>query len=190
MDPDLKLALNRFIAELKKDIWFFGACGIVVGLFMVWQARLKELGVLQNPKWATDLFSDFMSFNAFSLIFFGYLLLGCVATIFSDLGRQKPCLEAAVSHMEVRLAQIASAIVSFLTGLLALVTLYSILNLDSGGVTLLALALVFSFLIVAGFTVAFLVGRRTKPFDKWWVALLCSISISVTLGWLLLQGGK
>lgn len=190
MDPDLKLALDRFTAELKKDIWFFGACGVVVGLFMVWQDRLKELGIVQNPKWANDLFSDFMSLNAFGLIFFGYLLLGCVATVFADLGHPKPRLEAAVIHMEARLAQIASAIVSFLVGLLALVTLYSVLNLDSGGIKLFGLAIVFAFLIVGGFAIALLVGRRTKPFNTWWMALFSSFAIAAILGWLLLQGGK
>ncbi len=190
MDPDLKLALDRFTAELKKDIWFFGACGVVVGLFMVWQARLKELGLVENPKWASDLFTDFMSFNAFGLIFFGYLLLGCVATVFAGLGHPKPRLEAAVTHMEARLAQIASAIVSFLAGLLALVTVYSVLNLDSGGLKLFLLAFLFALLIVGGFVIALLVGRRTKPFDKWWVALLSSLAVAGTLGWLLIQGGK
>jgi len=188
MDPYLKLALDRFTVEFKKDILFFGACGVVVGLFMVWQARLKELGLVKDPKWATDLFTDFMSFNAFGLIFFGYLLLGCFASVFAGLGHPKPRLEAAVNHMETRLAQIASTIVSFLAGLLALVSLYSVLNLDSGGLKLLGLAVFFAFLIVGSFAMAMMVGRRTKPFDKWWVALLSSLTVAGTLAWLLIQG--
>ena len=186
----MKLALNRFVTEIKKDILFFGLCGSVVAIFLVWQIRLKELGIADNPKWALDLFTDFMSFNAFGLIFFGYLLLGCIATVFADLVHPMQVLERAVSHMESRLAQIASAIVSFMAGLLALVLFYSFLNLDSGGVKLAFLTILFSFFIFGGFVVALLIGRRTKPFDKWWVALLSFLVLSGALGWLLVQGGK
>lgn len=190
MDPELKLGIDRFIEELKKDIWFFGACGAVVALFMVWQARLKELGLVENPKWANELFSDFISFNAFGLIFFGYLLIASVATVFADLGHPKQKLELLVSHMEVRLAQIASSIVAFMAGLLALVLLYSVLNLDSGGLKLAALAIGFSFFVAATFVMALLVGRRTKPFGKWWVALVSTLALAGALVWLLIQSGK
>ena len=190
MDPDLKLAVDRFIAEARKDLWFFGSCGAVVGLFTVWQSRLKELGLAQDPKWASDLFSDFMSFNAFGLIFFGYLLVACVSTVFAGLGRSNPKLELAVSHMEARLAQIASAIVCFMAGLLALVVLYSLLNLDSGGAKLAVLTVLFAIFIVGSFAMALVVGRRTKPFDKWWVALISIFLLAGGLGWLLVQGGK
>lgn len=190
MDPDIKLALDRFITEVRKDLWFFGGCGAVVGLFTVWQSRLKELGIAQNPRWASDLFSDFMSFNAFGLVFFGYLLIACISTVFASLGHARPKLELAVSHMESRLAQIASAIVCFMAGLLALVVVYSILNLDSGGAKLAALTVLFAIFIVGSFVMALAVGRRTKPFDTWWVALVSIFLLAGILGWLLVQGGK
>lgn len=190
MDPEMKIAIERFAGELKKDIWFFGACGAVVALFMVWQARLKELGLVESPKWANELFSDFMSLNAFGLIFFGYLLIASIATVFADLGHPKRKLEQIVSHMESRLAQIASSIVAFMAGLLSLVLIYSVLNLDSGGLKLAGLTIGFSFFIAASFVMAWLVGRRTKPFDKWWVALVSTLILAGVLVWLLIQSGK
>ena len=54
MDQELKFALDKFLTELKKDIFFFGGCGIAVVLFMIWQARLKELGLASNPNWANE----------------------------------------------------------------------------------------------------------------------------------------
>lgn len=190
MDQDLKTAVDRFTVELRKDIWFFGGCGVVVALFMVWQARLKELGIANDSKWATDLFSDFVSFNAFGLIFFGYLFLGCIANVFFDFGRPLAKLEAAVNHMESRLTQIASSIVSFMAGLLLLVVIYSILNLDSGGFLLIAMSGLFSGFVFVTFVIALAVGRRTKPFEKWWVSALMFLCTTGTLGWLLIHGGK
>ncbi len=157
---------------------------------MVWQTRLKEIGLSENPKWANELFSDFFSFNAFGLIFFMYLLFASFATVLADLGHPKQKLEQIVSHMESRLAQIASSIVAFMVGLLALVLIYSVLNLDSGGLKLAGLTIVFSFFIAASFVMALLVGRRTKPFNKWWVALLSTFILTCVLWWLLTQSGK
>ena len=187
MDADLKAALHRFLDELKNDIWFFGGCGFFVGLFMVWQSRLKELGLAKDPKWASDLFSDFMSLNAFGLVFYGYLLLACLSTAFTDLGRPMPYLDRMVAHMEMRLAQVASSLVAFSIGLLALVALYSILNLDSGGARLVALASLFSVFIAGTFAIALAVGRRTEPFNRWWVALMSMLALAGALWWLLVQ---
>lgn len=171
VDPDFKSALDRFGTEVRKDLGFFGGCGLVVGLLTVWQPRLKELGLAKNPQWATQLFSDFMSINAFGLIFFGYLLLACTATTISGLGHASPKLEGAVLHLEGRLAQIASSLVSFMLGLSLLVIIYSLLNLDAGGAKLVGLTFGLVLVLVGSFVMALAVGRRAEPFDKWWVAL-------------------
>jgi len=190
MDKDIKNALDKFLVELKKDIFFFGGCGAVVALFMVWQARFNELGLAKNPNWANELFSDFMSFNAFGLIFFGYLLLACIANAFSDLGYSLPKLENAVSHMEARLMQIASSIIAFMSGLLTLVILYSVLNFDGGGGKLIGLAIIFAIFIFGSLTMALMIGQRSEPYNKWWVSIASFIAISCLLGWLLIQGSK
>jgi len=190
MDPDLKLVLDKFLAELKKDIYFFGGCGFTVALFMVWQARLQELGVTKNPHWANELFSDFMSFNAFGLIFFGYLLLACIVNTSIGLGYSLPKLASAVSHMESRLTQIASSIIAFMVGLLALVLIYSVINLDGGGLKLIFLVFVFSFFILGSLTAALLIGHRTEPYNIWWVSIIVFVLLACLLAWLLIQSGK
>lgn len=190
MDPDLKLVLDKFLAELKKDIYFFGGCGFTVALFMIWQARLQELGVTKSPHWANELFSDFLSFNAFGLIFFGYLLLACIVNTSIGLGYSLPKLASAVSHMESRLTQIASSIISFMIGLLTLVVIYSILNLDGGGLKLIFLAFVFSFFVMGSLTAALLIGHRTEPYNIWWVSVIVFVVLACVLAWLLIQGGK
>ena len=190
MDNNIKAVVNTLIEELKKDIWFFGGCGFIVGLFTVWQSRLTELGFVKNPKWANELFSDFVSFNAFGLIFFGYLLIACASTFFKGLGFSCSKLEQTVHHMESRLTQIASAILCFMFGLFILVALYSGLNLNYGGLPLIFLSTLFSLFIVSSFVIALSVGRENEPFNKWWVAIISIGVLATTLFWLLLQGGK
>lgn len=186
----MKLVFDKFSAELKKDILFFGGCGFTVALFLVWQARFQELGITKNAHWANELFSDFISLNAFSLVFLGYLLLACIANISIGLGCSFPKLTNAVSHMESRLTQIASSIIAFMVGLLTFVVLYSILNFDDGGLKLIFLAFVFSFLILGSLTAALLIGHRTKPYNIWWVSVLTFAVFACLLAWLLVQGGK
>ena len=190
MDEELKSAIQRFVVELKQDIIFFGASGFAVALFMIWQARLKELGVSENPTWANELFSEFMSLNAFGLVFFGYLIIASISSIFADFGKSNERLDRIVFHMESRLAQIASSIVAFMAGFLLLVLVYSLLVLDSGGIKLTVLTAALSLFMISTFVAAILVGRRSRPFDKWWVATTVVLVLAAVLGWLLIQNGK
>lgn len=184
MQTNMKAGVDLLVGELRKDIWFFGTCGFAIGLFMAWQPRIKALGIAKDPQWAGQLFSDFVSFNAFGLVFFGYLLLGCLAAIFNAMKRQSSRLTDTVSHVESRLAQLASSIIAFMSGLLALVTLYSFLNLDSSGLKVIALTAFFSLFVATVFVVATFVGRRIEPFDKWWVAVITLILTMSILTWL------
>jgi hypothetical protein len=147
-----------------------------------------ELGFVKNPMWAKELFADFMSFNAFGLIFFGYLLIACTLAFCEDLGFSFPKLERAVSHVELRLTQIASAMLCFISGLIALVLVYSFLNLDYSGFSLIFLTVLFALFIVSSLFIALSVGRRSQPFDKWWVAIIFMMLLTIVLWWLLLQG--
>lgn len=190
MNSDLKSALQSFQQEVEKDIWFFGSCGVAVGLFMLWQSRFKELGLATDPQWASELFADFLSFNAFGLIFFGYLLIASLATIFFDLGHPIQWLERASNHMEIRLAQIASSLVSFILGFLGLIIVYSILTLEIEGLKVIAFAILYTVVVVGSFVIALLVGRRSEPYDRWWAALLAVVIVGFLLGKLLLQSSK
>lgn len=56
MMTDFKLIAGRLVTEIRKDIYFFGTCGVVVGLLMLWQFKLKTLGVATGKAWPTELF--------------------------------------------------------------------------------------------------------------------------------------
>jgi hypothetical protein len=77
MDNEIKAVARALWQEIKKDLPFFGICGFLVGWLMIVQFRLKETGMApKKDSWADALFSDFVSFNAFGLVFVGLLGLG------------------------------------------------------------------------------------------------------------------
>lgn len=180
MTDDVRRMFHPLVSGIKKDLWFFGGVGFLVGLLSVWQPRLKALGVSNDPKWGSQLLEDFISINAFGLIFFIYLLLACGATILSGIGLPSSRLESIVQHVERRMAQLSSAIIAFMLGLLVLITLVSIVNLDSSGACTIAISVLLVGVVGAAFVTATLVARRIEPFHKWWVAsiiLLIDISL-------------
>ncbi|WP_369978043.1 hypothetical protein [Xanthomonas bundabergensis] len=190
MDREVKEALSRLQAELRKDLPFFGFCGLIVGLFLVWQAKATERG-WSKAHWASDLLSDFMSFNAFGLVFFVYLAIGCTITVLSRFNVNLRFLASSLDHMEERLTQFASSLLAFMVGLLVFVILASLLNLDSGGLKVLLLSSLFSGLIGFTYIAGTLVARRAEPFDLWWVALIMLAACIGVLGWLVfIANGK
>ncbi len=115
---EIKEAFLEFYEEIKKDAIFFWLCGILIGWFNVIQSRSRELGIAKNSKWALELFSDFFSFHTFTLIFFLYIVFNY----------QK--ISKTVTHIELRLKQIASSIIIFLIGVLSFFFICSALNWD------------------------------------------------------------
>lgn len=188
MDQKIKYVVDRLYAEIKKDLLFFGLCGIVVGYLFIFHSRLKEKGITQGNNWADSLFSDFVSLNAFGLVFFGLIGVAAIATILKELGFQLPRLEAAVIHLETRLAQITSAIISFTLGLSALALFHSVMTVTLGGIKLALLAFLFDMLLLSGFFSAVLVVKRNKPFDKWWGAAIMLAFVAGFLVWFIVAG--
>jgi len=190
MDREIKEAFSRLQAELRKDLPFFGFCGLIVGLFLVWQGKATERG-WSKAHWASDLLADFMSLNAFGLVFFAYLAIGCTITVLTRFNFTHRYLTSSLDHIEERLTQFASSLLAFMTGLLVFVALASILNLDSGGLKVLLLSLIFSLLVGFTYVAGVLVARRAEPFDIWWVALIMLSVCFGVLGWLIfLASGK
>jgi hypothetical protein len=105
MDNEIKAVALALWKEIKKDLPFFGICGFLVGWLMIVQFRLKEIGVAPKESWADALFSDFVSFNAFGLVFVGLLGLGSLVTCLHALGINWLKLESSVAHLESRLAR-------------------------------------------------------------------------------------
>jgi hypothetical protein len=172
MKEQFKIIVVRLSSEIRKDLIFFASSGVIVGLLMVWQSRLKEMGVASGESWADALFSDFVSFNAFSHIFVGLMAIGSFATIVNALGCQWPQIEATVVHLESRFVQLASSIISFTVGVSISALLHSVYTVTVGGATLAFMIVLFNAMLFIGFVSATLVARRTEPFDRWWVSLL------------------
>lgn len=183
MDRELTAAWNRLKTEFKKDVQFFGFCGVLVGIFLLWQSKAKQQG-WSRANWASDLLGDFMSFNAFGLVFFAYLAIGCTATVLSSFGMAPSWLLKGLDHVEDRLTQFASALIAFMAGLLSLVAIASLLNLDLGGLKVFLLALLFCALVAVTYITGNMVARRAEPFDRWWVALLSLVICLSVLVWL------
>lgn len=190
MVKEFELIARRLFAEIKKDIPFFGSCGAIVGLLMLWQFKLSTLGVASGKAWPTELFSDFVSFNAFTLIFIGLIVISTASTLFREFGFPLPRLEASVAHLEERLSQLASSIISFTLGLSALALLHALLTLEQGGFWLAVLVVLFDCIIFCGFIAAAAFARRVAPFDRWKPSLLAFAGALFFIGWLLVKGAS
>ncbi|MDF3031192.1 MAG: hypothetical protein K0R03_1750 [Moraxellaceae bacterium] len=188
MFAELKPAFARLRQEIRNDLPFFASCGFAVGLLLVWQARLKKSGGFRLSGWSDQLFADFVSANAFAFVMLGYLLLAGLSAALADLGHADARLERMVAHVEDRLAQLASAVISFIAGLMGFIFLYAFINLDAGGFRLLGAAIFFAAIMMFGFLAAALAGQRVEPFNRWWGALLCIAIALGTLWHLLIHG--
>lgn len=187
---DLRTGIDDFVSELNKDKYFFGITGATVAVMMLWQGRIKELGWATNPNWSMQLFTDFISFNAFALILFSYLFISSLASLLASVGHSKPKLEQFVTHIESRLAQITSSICTFIVGFVIVVAGESFLNIDFSGLKLVGLALFFAVFLSGSYLAALMVGRKTAPFDTWWGSVAGMLVVIVIIGYMLLQNMK
>lgn len=190
MIKELEVIVKRLLVEIRKDISFFGSCGALVGLLMLWQFKLSVLGLASGKAWPIELFSDFVSFNAFTLVFIGLIVISTAATLLRELGLPLPRLEASVAHLEERLSQLASSIISFTLGLSALALLHALLTLEQGGLWLAVLVVIFDCVIFGGFIAAAAFARRIAPFDKWKASLSAFAAALFFIGWLLVNGAS
>ena len=188
MDKEIRQILCRLLHEVRKDIWFFASCGALVGFLMIWQFRLREMGIAEGESWANALFEDFISFNAFGLIFIGLLGLGSSAAVLNAVGITWRRLENTVEHLELRLVQIASAIMSFTVGVSGSALAHSLFTATLGGIRVTVMILLFNALLFVGFYSSALIARRVEPFDRWWASMLMLIfALGMTI-WLVVRG--
>lgn len=191
MDQDIKEIIDHLKGEIKKDWAFFGACGVIVGYLFLFDGFLKKEGIsAEEQSWPVELFADFMSLNAFGFSFWGLIVMGAVATIAASAGLHLPRLEAAVKHVEVRLAQFASSIISFAFGISAIAVLHSLCNFSAGGVKLALLIFFTNCLLFGGFVAASAVARKIKPFGFWWGATIMLGITVLIFGYLMVNGSK
>jgi hypothetical protein len=155
---------------------------------MIWQSWLKQTGTGGRKAWSDDLFSDFLSFNAFCLIFLGLLALGSFVTTLDAFGFKYRRLEDFVSDVECRLRQIASAIILFSIGISLITVSYSLFTLTVSGTILAAKIMLLDVGLFIGFMSAAFVAQRISPFDRWWASLfILLLALSVTY-WLTTEG--
>lgn len=163
---------------------------MVVGWLMIVQFRLRAAGAAPKDSWADTLFSDFVSFNAFGLVFVGLLGLGALVTCLRAMKINWPSLEASVAHLEARLAQLASSIISFTLGLSLFAVLHAMATTTGQGVALALVVVLFDGLIVVGFVSAALISRRPHPFDRWYVGLGMLAAAIASVTYFVLHGAK
>jgi hypothetical protein len=190
MDTEIRTLAQNLLREVFKDLPFFGSCGAAVGWLMVAQHQLKQGGVAPKESWADALFSDFVSFNAFGLVFVGLLALGALATCLAAFDVVWARLDRVVVHLQERLAQLSSSIISFTLGLSAFSLLHSVFTVTAGGAALAVLVVLFNCLLVVGFGCASLVARRNPPFDRWWVGVSMLALAVLAVAWFIFMGAK
>jgi hypothetical protein len=139
INDDLKNSISRLKQELEKDIYFFGACGLVVGIMFIWQDRFNEFGIFKNSKWALGLFHDFIPWRAFLFILSCYMLLRMV----SDRCNIEK-LDAITLHISDRFYQFGSSIISFVLGLSLFSFGYFLVHIDLSAIRLSAITFIFS----------------------------------------------
>ena len=188
MKEELKIIVVRLFIEVRKDFSFFASTGLIVGLLMVWQCRLKEMGVASGDSWADALFSDSVSFNLFCLLVVELTAIGSFATIVKALGFKWPKIEDAVEHLENRFVQLFSLIMSFTVGLSISALLHSVFTVTGGDVALTFMIVLFNAMLFIGFVSATLVARRVEPFDRWWASLLMLLLAFGAVTWLIIRG--
>lgn len=190
MPPEIRSIATRLLQEIRRDAPFFSSCGIVVGLFMLWQSHLAKMGVATGESWPKELFNDFVSFNAFGLVFLGQIALGSIASAAAAFNRPIHKLEATVLHLEARLSQLASSIIAFSVGMSALAFLHAFLTLEAGGFVLALSVVMFDSIVFAGFVTAVAISRRVDPFNRLAPAISSLVAAIIVVCWFLLHGAK
>jgi hypothetical protein len=163
INDDLKNSVSLLQQEVKKDIYFFGACGFVVGIMFIWQIRFKELGIFDNPKFASIIFSDFLAGYTFSFILALYMLSGLIVNF---LGCNNVKLQTVRSHIGNRFYQVGSVIISFLVGFSSFTFIYFLIRLELNGIFLAIIAFLLASFLAETIFIADLLVLRKKPFDK------------------------
>jgi hypothetical protein len=190
MEKEIRNVLACLQQEIRKDLWFFASCGAFVSLLLVWHARLKEMGISEGKSWPEALFNDFVSFNSFGLIFIGLLGLGASAAILDRVGIKWERLDKTLIHLELRLIQITSTIISFTVGLSASALIHSLFTVTVGGVKLAFIIVIFNTMLLIGIFSSAVVARRVEPFNNWALSVFMLLSALGLTAWLIVKGAS
>lgn len=165
VDPDVKAVYRRLQVEIKKDLLFFGSCGLVVGYLFILSDHLRKTGIVHEEGWVKELFVDFMSTGAFSLVFIGLLGLASLLNILKAFGFEMTRLSATVHHVEARLLHFGSSSFSFTLGLSVIAAFQSVFTLTAGGIGLVFILVISDLIIFGALFSALLTSQAAKPFN-------------------------
>lgn len=186
-DDEMKKAAKHIFLEIKKDILFFGICGFLVGLLLFWQIGLSENSKSSNESWGVQLFNDFLSFNAFGFLFFGFTIFSAICNLFKKANWNWNWMQIALKHTEKRFMEISSSLISFMIGLISFFIVAMIVNKDPSGFELIIYIFSFVLFVLLSFIMAFMFSNEIKPFDKWWSIVISLIVLILSLNFLVFK---
>ncbi len=175
INDDLRRSISRLKQEVENDIYFFGACGLAVGVMLIWEGRFKELGILNNSQWARALFNDFLPGRAFGFIFAVYVLFGVIA---NSYGCSSEKINNLIKHIGNRLHQIGSSIISFALGFSAFASICFLIRFELDGIILSVIAFLFASFFTEIIILAEFLTQRKNPFDKSFAVIIVIILLN------------
>lgn len=186
MERNALRVLALFRKEFRKDLSFFGACGLLVAVFELLQFHSAQPNRPTTFQWADTLFTDFVPVHACAFFFYCYLSLACLATILSVKRSSENKLNDVANHVQQRWTQLSSATIAFLCGFCVIPLLRSIFKWESSGLELAALSAVLSGGLLLTLWLGAVVRDRVKPFDKK-AAAVALLLITAGVIWSLLR---
>jgi hypothetical protein len=182
---DTQKPLKIFWQEFRKDSLFFGSCGSCVGLFELLGPQASKNGPVPSFKWADAIFVDFVPVHACALLFFGYLIVGCLATVLSPDEKQASVWDDLAFHVQIRWTQLSSSVIAFLAGFSSIALLHELVTRELPGIELALLCLLLTCELLATLWISGLVVSRVQPFDRKIVAAVLLMLTLCVLWWLI-----
>lgn len=171
MDNDLKKSIVDLIVEIKKDIYFFGFCGAIVGTILICSVIIEYIEIYRNIDFAPSLFKEFISAKILIFFLIVYFLIGTL----NILSRRKfILLDKAAIQARKRFYQAGSSIISFVIGFAPFILFFWCITNDSAAKKLLIVLLFFIPFIAISVSTVDLVTQREKICDR-------TLGFSITL---------
>ncbi len=111
----LRRSSNAFWCELKRDFFFFCICGVVAAIPITWGNNTANFDGWRFA-WLKELSSGFMSFGVFGFLSVLYLCLVCISKNSHKLSDKY--IIFVKQHVELRLIQFSSTMLSFVVGVI------------------------------------------------------------------------
>lgn len=155
----------------KKERIVFGFVGMYLACLFMIQDHFWIETPSDTESWPMAVFLDFIPWHAYAFVFAIFLMAGSIAQV-SGHFNWSCCdkLKAIAKHVEYRLIQIASLVISFISGFAVTGSCYIFIvttliqSLCFAGVMLWLIVMVL--LILAIPIISF--NLKIKPWNKWW----------------------